>query len=223
MRYYESFDSYKINKSLIGENIVAFKKYDGQNFVAKYNVKKKVFDSFGSKTRLVDETDEQFGLAVKIFKEQIQDELIRLVSLNKGKKAIFEGVKEIEFYFEFVGEHSFCGRHDETDEMHLILIDIWIYKKGYVEPKDFCKLTQNLNIDVAEVIYEGILNIPFIRSIEENDWTKENCLYPNIKEGVVCKRTTKKKGQYLPKAKVKTNWWLNKVKENYPNNWEELI
>ena len=71
MRYYESFDSYKINKSLIGENIVAFKKYDGQNFVAKYNVKKKVFDSFGSKTRLVDETDEQFGLAVKIFKEQI--------------------------------------------------------------------------------------------------------------------------------------------------------
>ena len=38
MRYYESFDSININKSLLGEQIFAFNKYDGQNFVAKFNV-----------------------------------------------------------------------------------------------------------------------------------------------------------------------------------------
>lgn len=223
MRYYESFDSININKSLLGEQIFAFNKYDGQNFVAKFNVKKKVFDSFGSRKRLVDETDEQFGKAVVLFKEKIEDKLIKLVALNKGKKGIFEGVKEIEFYFEYVGENSFCGMHDENDEMHLVLIDIWIYKKGYIEPQDFCKLTNGLDIDVAEVIYQGPLNYDFIKSIEDNNWNIENCLYPNVKEGVVCKRTTKKKGQYLPKVKVKTNWWLEKVKERYPKDWEDLI
>lgn len=30
------------------------------------------------------------------------------------------------------------------------------------------------------------------------------------------------KGQRLPKVKVKTNWWLNKLKEKYPDNWKEL-
>lgn len=30
------------------------------------------------------------------------------------------------------------------------------------------------------------------------------------------------KGQRLPMVKVKTNWWINKLKEKYPNNWKEL-
>ena len=30
------------------------------------------------------------------------------------------------------------------------------------------------------------------------------------------------KGQKLPKVKVKTKWWLDKLTELYPDRWKEL-
>ena len=218
MRYYESFSNINNDKTLIGEEIYAFKKYDGQNFVAKYNTKKEEFIRFGSRTRIVNETDEQFGAAIILFREKIEPILLLFIRNNKQ---IFN-VKEIEFYFEYVGENSFCGVHNQNDEMHLVLIDIWLYKKGYIEPPIFYELTKNLNIDVAEVVYIGKLTNDFILDIKTN-LDGNNIKYPKIKEGVVCKATIKRKGQYLPKVKIKTNWWINKVKSKYPNSWENLI
>ena len=58
-------------------------------------MKKKKFDSSGSKSRLVDETDEQFGKAVKIFKEQIQDKLINFVSTTLVSNHIIENKDNI--------------------------------------------------------------------------------------------------------------------------------
>lgn len=223
MRYYESFLNINNDKELLNDAIYAFNKYDGQNFVVKYNARSKEFDSFGSRTQLVDETSEQFGNAVKIFKETMQEELLRLIKKNTGKHKLFEGITEIEFYFEYWGENSFCGMHQENDKMQLILIDIWLKKKGYVEPVDFIDFTNDSKIPSAEVIYIGKLNNEFIQSIKTNDWTKEDCKFPSVKEGVVCKRSHQKKGQRLPKVKIKTEWWLNKVKERYPKNWEELV
>lgn len=223
MRFYESFLNINNDKELLDDTIYAFNKYDGQNFVVKYNARSKEFDAFGSKTQLVDETSEQFGNAVKIFKEEIKEELQILIKKNTGKHKLFEGIDEIEFYFEYWGQNSFCGKHQENDKMQLILIDIWLKKKGYVEPLDFINFTNNSNIPSAEIIYIGKLNSVFICSIQDNDWNKPNCKYPSVKEGVVCKRNHQKKGQRLPKVKIKTNWWLNKVKEHYPQNWEQLI
>ena len=40
-------------------------------------------------------------------------------------------------------------------------------------------------------------------------------VYPNVKEGVVIKRSTMMKGQRLPMCKVKTNWWINKLYANF--------
>lgn len=223
MRYYESFFNIKNDKELLGDIIYAFNKYDGQNFVVKYNVKSKKFDCFGSRKQLIDEKHEQFGNAVRLFKEKIQEELLFLIKKNTGKHKLFEGISEIYFYFEYWGENSFCGMHQENDEMHLILIDIWLKKKGYVEPLDFIDFTNNSSIESAEVIYIGKLNKEFIEEIQKNEWMKDNCKFSSVKEGVVCKRSHKKKGQRLPKVKIKTEWWLKKVKERYPNNWEKLI
>ena len=55
----------------------------------------------------------------------------------------------------------------------------------------------------------------FVNSIINNDWTQEGCQYPNVKEGVVIKRSTLMKGQRLPMCKVKTNWWINKLHANF--------
>ena len=62
----------------------------------------------------------------------------------------------------------------------------------------------------------------FILSIQNNDWTDSNCEYPTVKEGVVCNRSTLMKGQRLPKSKIKTKWWLNKLTVIYPDRWKEL-
>lgn len=38
-------------------------------------------------------------------------------------------------------------------------------------------------------------------SINNNDWTCQPCQYPNVKEGVVIRRSTLMKGQKMPKTK----------------------
>lgn len=108
--------------------------------------------------------------------------------------------------------------------MSLTLIDVFLKKKGYLEPKTFYKLFEGFEtIKLPELIYVGKLTADFIQSINENDWTKDDCKYPTVKEGVVCKRSTLMKGQRLPMVKVKTNWWINKVHEKFPEEkWREL-
>lgn len=221
-KFYDSFDNYKVDPSLIGQQVYAFKKYDGQNFVVKYSVKRAEFQLFGSRTQLIDESDPMFGKAIVLFKTVIANELAAKVKKEvKKKNSVFENTNEIEFYFEYVGEHSFCGSHDANDEIQLVLIDIFINKKGYIEPKKFCEFTEGMTIPVAELIYKGKLTKDFIHSIENNDWTAPNPEFPTVKEGVVCKKTTRD-GTWLKKTKVKTFWWLNKLKERYPDEWEIL-
>ena len=65
--------------------------------------------------------------------------------------------------------------------MHLALIDVDIKKKGYIEPKDFYDIFGNNEIiEIPELIYKGKLTNDFIKSINENDWTDENCQYPSV-------------------------------------------
>lgn len=179
MRHYPSFENQKYDHTLDNDMIIAENKIDGQNFVARYNARTKEFIAFGSKKMIVDETHEQFGNCVKIFKEKYEEIIKNIIKENSKKK-------------------------------------------GYLEPKTFYELFDNTGIKLPEIIYKGSLTQEFIQSINENDWTKPDCLYPTVKEGVVCKRTTMLKGQRLPMVKVKTNWWINKLKEKYPNNWKEL-
>lgn len=222
MRHYPSFDNIKYDKFLLGEEIVAENKLDGQNFCARYNVRTKSFIAFGSKKMIVDENNPQFGGAVLYFKNNYENILNEIIKENLGKKKAFNGVDEIHFYFEYYGENSFAGFHDPNDELKLALIDVFLKKKGYLEPKTFYKLFENKGIILPEVIYRGKLTNEFINSINNNDWTNPSCQYPSVKEGVVCKRSTLMKGQRLPMVKVKTNWWLNKLKEKYPDNWKEM-
>lgn len=217
MRHYDSITRIQDDGFLLGESVWAFNKLDGQNFAVKYNPRKKVFDAFGSKKRMVDENDEQFGDTVKYFKNSnIPDTLIEIVKENSGKKGLFSGIDEITFYFEWFGEHSFAGRHDPSDELKLYLIDIFLKKKGYIEPKQYYEIFCNdERLDTPELIYKGILTNDFVKEIWDNDWTKEGCKYPMVKEGVVCRMSHLMKGQRLPKVKFKTKWWIDRLHELY--------
>ena len=122
---------------------------------------------------------------------------------------------EMTFYFEWYGENSFAGRHQEGDEMHLALTDVFIKKKGYIEPREYERMFRNSGVEVPELIYQGVLNADIINSIMDNDWTEDCCGWPTVKEGVVFKRSTLLPGQRRPSVKVKTRWWLNKLHSMY--------
>ncbi len=224
MRHYDSIPRIKDDGTLMGQWIWAFNKLDGQNFCVKYNPRTKKFGPYGSRKRLVDATDDQFGECVKFFENSCyRDELTRIVKDNSGKKGVFTGADEITFYFEWYGEHSFAGVHEPGDEMHLALIDVFIKKKGYIEPEHFYRIfTKNANIETPDLIYTGHLTQEFINNIHNNLDT-DTPMYPSVKEGVVCRRSTIMKGQRMPKVKIKTNWWINELHKRYTEDkWEEL-
>lgn len=222
MKHYDSFENIRLDQMLMGEEVWAFNKLDGQNFCAKYSPKQKDFTMYGSKTQNVDETSEQFGGAVKYFESNLAIPVRNIIRANYGKGDIFTGIEEITVFCEWYGEHSFSGFHVEGDEMKLALIDVFLKKKGYIEPKPYYNLFKG-NVEIPELIYKGKLTADFISSIQNNDWTDPNCQYPTVKEGVVCKRSTLMKGQRMPKCKVKTNWWLDKLKSKFPDTYKELM
>jgi hypothetical protein len=223
MKHYDTFENIKYDGTLLGEEVWAFNKLDGQNFCAKFSPKQKSFTAFGSKTQSVDESSLQFGDTVRYFKENMSDTLTDIILSNSKKGGIFTGVQEITVFCEWYGDNSFSGFHVDGDMMHLAVIDVNLYKKGYIEPKPYYKMFSGFdNIELPELIYQGKLTQEFIKSIQENDWTKDGCLYPTVKEGVVVKRSTLMKGQHRPQAKIKTKWWLNELKARHPDNWEEL-
>ena len=166
----------------------------------------------------MDENDIQFGDTVNLFfkaDKNYPETLSKLVNENSGKKGVFNGVDEITFFFEYYGENSFAGKHQEGDEMHLALIDVFLKKKGYIEPKDYENIFRNTNIEIPDLIYVGSLNSDIVEKIQNNDWTQPDAVFPNVKEGVVFKRSTLLKGQRRPSVKVKTKWWLEKLHSLY--------
>lgn len=216
MKHYDSIPRIQDNGELLGESVWGYNKLDGQNFVASYNCKKKTWGPYGSRTITVDENSKQFGDVVKWFKNSSYPEILaNIVKEHSGKKDVFTGVEEITFIFEWYGDNSFAGKHQEGDEMHLALIDVFLKKKGYIEPKYYEKLFRNSGVEIPDFIYFGILNQDIINAIKTNDWTEPDCWDNRIKEGVVFKRSTLLKGQRRPSVKVKTKWWLEKLHSMY--------
>lgn len=216
MKHYDSIPRIQDDGTLNGDMVWGYNKLDGQNFCATYNVKKNKWGPFGSRTVTVDERSEQFGKTVNYFLNKGYENILATkVIQNKGKGDIFNGVEEVTFFFEWYGNNSFAGKHEEGDKMHLALIDVFIKKKGYIEPKEYERIFRNTSIEMPDLIYKGPLDDEIISKIQNNDWTQEGCKFPNIKEGVVFKRSTLMKGQRRPSVKVKTKWWLEKLHSMY--------
>ena len=157
-----------------------------------------------------------FGGAIDYFKSNNFAQILRnIVDQNRGKKGVFNGVDEITFFFEWYGPKSFAGFHSPGDTLRLAIIDVFLKKKGYLEPGVYWKLFKDSGIEVPDLIYRGKLTRDFVKEIQENDWTQEDSKYPNVKEGVVVKRSTLSKGQRLLKTKIKTSWWLSELQKRY--------
>jgi hypothetical protein len=195
-----------------GENwgipVIAFDKLDGSNLRFEYSHKRGVYKA-GTRNMMIDRTHETFGFAVDIFREKYE-EGIRKVLREKPYRDILSFV----FFAELLGTRSEFGQHDfANDQFDVVLFDVSLYKKGMLFPKEFVRDFSHLGI--PRVVYEGNLTRDFVQRVKANEF--------DLSEGVICKgKTETRKGVDMPYyCKVKTDEWLNRLKNKRPDLYIE--
>jgi len=182
---------YKIDGNI---SIYAFDKLDGSMIRAEWTTKKG-FWKFGTRRRLLNE-NEFLGKAIGLIREKYEEDLSKIFYDNKYGKVIC--------FFEFWGEHSFAGQHDENEDHTVTLIDVNPYKKGILPPWMFINLFGRL--DIPNLVYQGKVNNTFVEKIRAG--TVKGMTF----EGVVCKGMKKK---VVVMFKLKSRKWIERVKGEY--------
>jgi len=173
---------------------IAFHKYDGNNIRAQW-VRKSNSWRYGTRNVLLDRSTPIFGEAIPLFERTWAEPLARTMTDNKD----YRGVLQSTFFLEYHGPNSFAGRHVDED-LTLTLIDVDIYKRGMIPPREF--INNFGHLPIAPVVYEGDLNQEFINEVRNGAYGQN--------EGVVCKGIRKK--HLIWRVKIKTNWWLDELK-----------
>jgi len=175
--------------------VYVFDKLDGSNIRAEWS-KKKGFYKFGTRTRLVDDSDPLFGTTPELIVDKYEDDITKIANDMRWGSAVF--------FFEFFGPNSGFGLH--VDEDHdVVLIDVSVYKKGMLDPKSFINTFSN--VDTAAMLYSGNCTSDFISHVREG-------ILPGMTfEGVVCKMKHPKLGVSVG-FKIKTLNWLHTLKQH---------
>lgn len=180
----------------LGKPCVAFQKYDGSNLRWEWSPKRG-WTKYGTRKQLFDNNTPLYNQAIPLFMEGIADELVyRVKQSNKG-------IERITAFTEFFGASSFAGSHDFDEPKELKLFDVFLFKKGFIKPKEFVRTFGDRSY-AAEVVYEGNLNKQFVLDVREGR-------YPTP-EGVICKGD-----DFM--VKVKTNAYFAKLYEKYNDAW----
>jgi hypothetical protein len=190
----------------------AFEKLDGSNIRVKYT-HKKGFHVFGSRREYIDKNHPHLGRVIDIFNVSHAPVLSQIFERE------FFNEKEIIVFGEFYGPSSIGGIHKIGEPMTFTMFDVMLVKKGYNEflkPKQFIKLFQD-HVNIPKVVYEGNLNEPFIKDVQEGKY--------DVNEGVICKGH-ESMGSYCGKqwtCKIKTFAYLEKLKAHYGQEWEIYV
>jgi len=196
MKSYPSIDT----KFVFDRPLIVFDKLDGSNIRAEWN-NKRGFYKFGTRTRLLDETDPMLGGAKQLVLDKYGDVLTLLFKQNKWERAIA--------FFEYWGERSFAGSHKDGEEHTVTLIDIAPYKVGLLDPSSFLRICYERDVDIPKVLYTGVLTSKLIDQVK--DGTLEGMTY----EGVVCKYQVRKNAGMF---KIKSRAWLADLREMCGDN-----
>jgi hypothetical protein len=196
MQQYPSIDGSA--KSPLGVPCIAFYKYDGSNLRWEWSPKQGWY-KFGTRRHLFDASDEVFGKAIPIFMNGMADEIVRRVKDHE------RGIQRITIFTEYFGPNSFAGKHDENDVMQLRLIDAFLFKRGFMDPRVFVKTFGDMP-EAAEVVYQGTLNKQFIADVRAGK-------YP-VYEGVIAK------GEF-GMVKIKTDAYFKRLNEVYGTEYRQ--
>ena len=191
-----------------GDPVLIFAKYDGSCMRAEWDPKKG-FTKFGRRNGLLDDSNPVLKEFPEIFLKKYGEQLHEIF-----KKQRFEGAT---CFAEFFGPNSFAGTH--ADEQHdCVLFDVSVYKKGFIEPREFIKLFKDL--PVQELLYDG----NFTGYVEMDI---VNGKLPGMPpEGVVCKGSLNRKTGLPLMFKVKQKTWVERLKHHCNGDqkmFEELL
>lgn len=183
-----------IGTTVSNEHIIAFDKLDGSNIRAEWTIKNG-FTKFGTRRRLLGPTEEPLGEAIGLIQDEYAADLDKIFRKERLQK--------VTAFFEFAGENSFAGLH-EDEEHSVTLFDIHVYKKGLLTAKDFLKMVEG-KVRTAPILYEGKANADFIQSVRDS--TLEGMTF----EGVICKGSLDNRKR-PNNFKLKSTAWLDKLK-----------
>lgn len=183
-----------------------FDKLDGSNLRAEWSPKQG-FYKFGSRTQLLTPDQAPLYPFVAHFHENLADELDKRFRTKKFERAVV--------FSEWHGPKSgFGSHHDPVSEMKATLIDIDVYKKGLMLPEHFLDFTAGLS--VPALLHKGRIDVEMFHAVRERTM-------PGITfEGVVGKGEFSQKEGGPIMFKIKTNDWLNKLRE-FCNGDEQMF
>ncbi len=193
----------------LGRPFVAFDKLDGSNIRAEWQ-RKRDWHLFGSRRRLLDESQPLLGRAIGLVRDTYAEPLARALVDDPA----FRGVEQATAYFEFLGPHSFAGLHDPAElgvpanePLRVVLIDVNLHRRGLVSAEEFIAHFGHLGI--PRVAHRGVLTREFIEDVRAGRFGSG--------EGVVCKGG-EGHGRWM--AKVKTNAYLERLRAFFQGDWQ---
>lgn len=237
MKEYLSIPGADAHAAPKGSSTIAFKKYDGSNLRFEWSAKKG-WHLFGTRRRLFDHTDPEYGVAIDIFLQKYASGVETVIAQDKH----FRGVREVVCFCEFFGPWSFGGQHDPAhpalnpkwgegtvlgpctglnEPKDVVMFDVNVHKKGIMPPRDFVNTFSHLS--VAEVVYEGNLNPTLIKDVREGTRTGPGWISTvTLEEGVVCKGLTGKPPHGIWMTKIKTLAYLAELKKRFAADWQQF-
>lgn len=198
-----------------GEHCIAFNKLDGSNLRFEFSQKRGWY-KFGTRNRMFDRSDKEYGHAIDIFLNKYGE------GLSKVMTDKFAKVESAIAYAEYLGPVSFGGLHDalymqqighlaegvSNDPKDVVLFDFNPHKRGFLSPVEFVKHFSHLHIPA--IIYEGRFTKEFVEDIRSGK-------YP-VFEGIVAKGG---EGHKLWMRKVKTNAYLAEIRRVFGTGWQD--
>jgi len=115
----------------ISMKLHTFDKIDGSNLRFEWSKKRRWY-KFGTRKRLFDETDKQFGEAIPLFMGTLAEPLEKIIRKQLWQKVVV--------FAEFWGKRSFAGYHVDKDPKFLTLIDVSPHQKSILSPREFIDL-----------------------------------------------------------------------------------
>lgn len=191
----------------------AFEKYDGTNLHWDWE-REFSWHSFG--TRRDSFMLSQSGIAqfstshpelaecAPIFEQTLGPSLASIFLQNPR----YQNIQEIKVFTEFLGSHSFAGRHQKEDPKRLVLFDVWVTPFGFISPAQFVEDFHSLPI--ARLVYQGKFTGQFAEDVRNGKY--------QVAEGVVCKEG---EGQNISMVKIKTYTYMKRLQQAFAENWEE--
>lgn len=193
-----------------GRKCLAFYKYDGSNMRFLWTAKQG-WCRFGTRNNLIDRDTLLYGQAVDLFDQKYKERLTWMIRHDK----MFQGAKEVMAFCEFFGPTSFAGQHKLTEPKELVLFDVNIGSRGFIDPFTFRDKFKA--VDTAKVVYEGILTDDFCKQVRQKGLgTDRQPLF----EGVIAKGGEAHK---LWMVKVKSRAYIDELKkrEGEINSWKQ--